>query len=53
MILDGMMIAFATILMTVAHPGVFFPAMGKRGRRRSGDQFLGMHAEEMSMLQNK
>ncbi|KXS95726.1 hypothetical protein AC578_10755 [Pseudocercospora eumusae] len=27
LVLDGAMIAIATVLMTVAHPGIFFPAM--------------------------
>ena len=27
LILDGAMIALASILMTMAHPGIFFPAM--------------------------
>ncbi|KAK4957985.1 hypothetical protein LTR10_004410 [Elasticomyces elasticus] len=32
MILDGAMIAIAAILMTVAHPGIFFPSIGSRNR---------------------
>jgi hypothetical protein len=35
MVLDGAMIALACILMTVAHPGIFFPAIGSRNRRAS------------------
>ncbi|KAK3070461.1 hypothetical protein LTR53_010417 [Teratosphaeriaceae sp. CCFEE 6253] len=33
MILDGAMIAIAAILMTVAHPGIFFPQIGSRNRK--------------------
>ncbi|KAK1093717.1 hypothetical protein LTR48_001784 [Friedmanniomyces endolithicus] len=33
MVLDGAMIATAAILMTVAHPGIFFPAIGSRNRK--------------------
>ncbi|TKA73596.1 hypothetical protein B0A55_05717 [Friedmanniomyces simplex] len=33
MVLDGGMIAIAAILMTVAHPGIFFPAIGSRNRK--------------------
>jgi len=30
LVLDGMMIAIASILMSVAHPGIFFPAISSR-----------------------
>ncbi|KAF9872884.1 RTA1 like protein [Colletotrichum karsti] len=35
LVLDGMMIAIAAILMTVAYPGIFFPAISSRGRASS------------------
>jgi hypothetical protein len=35
MVLDGAMIALASVLMTAAHPGIFFPAIGSRNRRAS------------------
>lgn len=35
MLLDGMMVAIATCVMTVAHPGIFFPAMSSKHRSRA------------------
>lgn len=34
LILDGAMIALASILMTIAHPGPFFPAMRLQHQNR-------------------
>ncbi|KAF7187130.1 Efflux pump himE [Pseudocercospora fuligena] len=34
LILDGAMIAIATVLMTVAHPGIFFPAMRNKANKK-------------------
>lgn len=49
MLLDGMMIAIAAAAMTVAHPGLFFPAMSWKGRkeRRRAAQNKGYVAVEM------
>lgn len=50
MILDGMMIALASILMTVAHPGVFFPAMSSRKGKGEGDALGRAESEEMVVV---
>ncbi|KAK4549352.1 hypothetical protein LTR36_006349 [Oleoguttula mirabilis] len=34
MILDGTMVAVAAILLTVAHPGIFFPVMSSKYRNK-------------------
>jgi len=33
MVFDGTMIAIACILMTIAHPGIFFPSIGSYNRK--------------------
>lgn len=53
MVLDGMMIALASILMTVAHPGIFFPEMSKQRRHRAEGHVLVTPAnEEMEFVQH-
>lgn len=52
MVLDGMMIALASILMTVAHPGIFFPEMSKHRRHGADGHVLVAPAnEEMEFVQ--
>lgn len=52
MVLDGMMIALASILMTVAHPGIFFPEMSKHRRHRTeGHVLVRPGNEEMEFVQ--
>lgn len=34
MLLDGMMVAIAACAMTLAHPGIFFPAMSSKNRKQ-------------------
>lgn len=38
LILDGMMIALASILMTIAHPGIFFPQISSRQSKKVAKQ---------------
>lgn len=40
------MIAIAAILMTVAHPGIFFPAISSRYERRVAKQQSDSEADE-------
>lgn len=41
------MIAIASILMTIAHPGIFFPAIGSRNRKAvEKEQAIPGNAEE-------
>ncbi|KFY61754.1 hypothetical protein V496_04912 [Pseudogymnoascus sp. VKM F-4515 (FW-2607)] len=52
MILDGAMIATATILMTVAFPGAYFPAINSKTKkgRDSGSEDCEATREELSVL---
>ncbi|EME84187.1 uncharacterized protein MYCFIDRAFT_135704 [Pseudocercospora fijiensis CIRAD86] len=38
LILDGTMIAIATVLLTVAHPGIFFPAMRNKASKEASQR---------------
>ncbi|KAK5113242.1 hypothetical protein LTR62_003578 [Meristemomyces frigidus] len=53
MVFDGGMIALACILMTIAHPGIFFPAIGKQSAKSSSKRGVespdqGLQASEVS-----
>ncbi|KAK5124992.1 hypothetical protein LTR85_001182 [Meristemomyces frigidus] len=47
MVLDGTMVAIAAILLTVSHPGIFFPAMSARHSKK------GVEHQEISASEEK
>jgi len=48
MVLDGAMISIASILLTIAHPGIFFPAISSRYTATHLENESGLPLEEKS-----